>query len=605
MIIVGYTYPAKLTAKMLLLLGIIFLTVLQSPHLVQGKNCSKTSEVSQEKNVGCRPWFYFNPSTEKCECFHHPAVKVDVLCTDTEALLSFGSCMTYNEQDGTTSLGQCDSFLVHNRNVSSAYRKYLKLPKNLSELNDYMCTPMNRKGLVCSECIDGFGPAIFSYGFQCANCTGAWYGIPVYLCLEFVPITLFYLFILAYPVSVTEAPMTSFVLYSQLSALSFVTFSTLRSSIDYELGGAMFLIFKIVASFYGIFNLDFFRYILPPFCVSPALKQLYIVILFYISAFYPLLMIIITWTCIELHSRNYRLLVRLWNKVNVLSRRSKESKGTIVDVFATFLLLSYTKMMQTSLYILFASYIVNINDKPSIPIVGIDLSIRYFSAEHVPFAIFAFAILIGPILLPVLLLAFYPIRICRSFLEKCGIRHRTKAALDIFVQKFYSCYRDGLNGGRDMRSWAFLYFFLRILIFLVIALQSEILFFFCLTLIFCGTCLFVAIVRPYKKRYMNNIDILVLTASGLLTTLYVLYLYLTPGYSTVIAAFLFIVYSLPFAGFVVFLLYMLAKMIPCAESAKCFLSRVLVCTCNKLSSSEVTSIEGYLELPDSYDNADH
>ena len=85
---------------------------------------------------------------------------------------------------------------------------------------------------------------------------------------------------------------------------------------------------------------------------------------------------------------------------------------------------------------------------------------------------------------------------------------------------------------------------------------------------------------------MNNIDILVLAALFLFTTLYILYLYLPPGYSTVMAAFLFIVYSLPFAGFVVFLLYKLLKRIPSADSAKSFLSNM--CICNKPSSKEVS-----------------
>ena len=93
--------------------------------------------------------------------------------------------------------------------------------------------------------------------------------------------------------------------------------------------------------------------------------------------------------------------------------------------------------------------------------------------------------------------------------EKCGLVGHTKAALDIFVEKFYSCYRDGLNGGKDLRSLASLYFFIRILIFVVIVVQSEVIFFICLALIFCGTSLVVAIVRPYKEAYMTNLDTLI------------------------------------------------------------------------------------------------
>lgn len=131
--------------------------------------------------------------------------------------------------------------------------------------------------------------------------------------------------------------------------------------------------------------------------------------LFYISAFYPLFMIGLTWVCIEMHSRNFQPFVWVWNKVKAIFIKKRETKGTVFDVFATFLLLSYTKMMQTSLYILFATYVLNINNKPPIAVVGNDHSIKYFSSKHIPSAIFAFLILLGPVLLPALLLALYPL----------------------------------------------------------------------------------------------------------------------------------------------------------------------------------------------------
>lgn len=106
--------------------------ILQSLQWAIGQEINDSAQFSGDEidtYENCSPWFYFNSTTKQCECFHHPAVKVDVICAGREALLSFGSCMTYNEMDGTTSLGQCDSFLVHNRNVSLTYRKYPTSPK--------------------------------------------------------------------------------------------------------------------------------------------------------------------------------------------------------------------------------------------------------------------------------------------------------------------------------------------------------------------------------------------------------------------------------------------------------------------------------------------
>ena len=106
-------------------------------------------------------------------------------------------------------------------------------------------------------------------------------------------------------------------------------------------------------------------------------------------------------------------------------------------------------------------------------------------------------------LLPALLIAIYPIRIFRSALLKFIPGGRSRATLNIFVEKFYSCYRDGLDGGKDMRSFASLYLFLRMFSFLLI--QSMY-----LTILFGVCCLVIALVRPYKKTYMNNIDVLIL-----------------------------------------------------------------------------------------------
>ena len=132
-----------------------------------------------------------------------------------------------------------------------------------------------------------------------------------------------------------------------------------------------------------------------------------------------------------------------------------------------------------------------------------DPSVHYFSIEHIPFVIFAIFIFIVLGLLPALLLAIYPIRLFRSLLLKCSLGGRSCAMINIFVEKFYSCYRDGLDGGRDMRSFASLYLFLRLLSTIWISFTY-------LTLLFGVCCLVIALVRPYKKTYMNNIDVLIL-----------------------------------------------------------------------------------------------
>ena len=105
---------------------------------------------------------------------------------------------------------------------------------------------------------------------------------------------------------------------------------------------------KVILVLYGIFNLDFISYAVPPFCVSKDLRLYHRAILGYITAFYPMLLILITWICIELHDYNFRIIVFLWRPFHrcfVRLRRGWNTKNDLIDVFATFLLLSFVKIM--------------------------------------------------------------------------------------------------------------------------------------------------------------------------------------------------------------------------------------------------------------------
>jgi len=56
---------------------------------------------------------------------------------------------------------------------------------------------------------------------------------------------------------------------------------------------------KVMLALCGFWNLDFFRPIVPPFCVSPNLTNLHAFALEYIEAFYPLICILLTYICLN------------------------------------------------------------------------------------------------------------------------------------------------------------------------------------------------------------------------------------------------------------------------------------------------------------------
>ena len=163
----------------------------------------------------CPPWFFFNSKTNRCQCYDDTQAppKEAIQCTEDGALMRIGYCMTFTTYNQTFIVA-CPFFQYQFYNVTESL--YIKPPDNLIELNEYMCGPLKRKDLLCRECIEGFGPSLTSYHYECSNCTGVWYGVPLYLVLELVPVTIFYLIILTFQIKVTSAPMTCFIMYSQL-----------------------------------------------------------------------------------------------------------------------------------------------------------------------------------------------------------------------------------------------------------------------------------------------------------------------------------------------------------------------------------------------------
>jgi hypothetical protein len=139
------------------------------------------------------------------------------------------------------------------------------------------------------------------------------------------------------------------------------------------------------------------------------------------------------------------------------------------------------------------------------------------------------------------------------------------------MEKFYSCYRDGLDGGRDMRSFASLHLFIRLLTLLVSIWSSP-------TILYGICCALVFLAKPCKESFMHNTDGFIL---GLLTLHSYLILDLD-WYSSFYTWIAFISAYLP-------LLIICINLIPLSK-----LKAVVMkfCCCKKLHHFKVDEIEG-------------
>ena len=272
---------------------------------------------------------------------------------------------------------------------------------------------------------------------------------------------------------------------------------------------------KIVDALYGVFHLQFFHFLLPPFCTSSRLKSIHVASFGYISLFFPLLLIFLTCVCVELHGRNFRPLVWLWRPFHgcfVRLRRGWNTKSDIIDVFTTFVFLSYSTVMHQTIQMISSEALITIDASGMctfslVPFV--DNSLTYNHVQYYLFVAPSLIIFLVFNILPPLLLILYPLKAFRSCLSKCHLNYIT---VNIFIEKIHGCYRNGLDGGRDMRSFSGLYFLLQLFACITEAFSKATEYFqpfFLSGVLFSFTALVIALTKPYKKAYMTCLDTLI------------------------------------------------------------------------------------------------
>jgi len=158
-----------------------------------------------------------------------------------------------DEQDSDAiSFGGCP-YIYYNSSI--LYQGYIALPPNIPDLNNVFSAPLNRRGLLCMDCIDGFGPSVVTIGYACANCTENNHGWMLYILSELIPATDFYFVVLTFQICITSAPMNCFVIFSQIVVFANPMF---EAALKAELDRTSHAVLKVILTGYGFWNLAFF-----------------------------------------------------------------------------------------------------------------------------------------------------------------------------------------------------------------------------------------------------------------------------------------------------------------------------------------------------------
>ena len=402
-------------------------------------------------SASCPTWFY-NSSNGTCECGQLLGGRVHCNQQERRAEIADGVCATSTEQEGLYYAGGCP--LKHTENKTD--RLYSEMPSDPGSLNDTMCGPYNRKGLLCGRCIDGYGPAVYSLDMKCANCSkiSTVSAISLYLFLELIPVTLFFMCVLIFRLNITAGPLLGYVLFCQLCYI----YSLERFYSDWPVFDYYSLRIVIYSSLTlsGIWALQFFKLVIPPFCISSKLTGIHIQMLNLVTSIHPVLLVVITYILMELHARNYRIIHIVWKPFSSLANKLKIPSVTsdaVIHAFATFILLS-ASTLSYNMYTIFDETHVfrSIDGTIYKHVLYYDPTITAYSHEYALYGVLAVVPFILLVLIPSLLLCVYPTRIYRCLSRV--VSGRKRLAITAFVEALNNCFKDGLNGTRDYRSLA-------------------------------------------------------------------------------------------------------------------------------------------------------
>ena len=426
---------------------------------------------------------------------------------DTVLVRKFSCVTASNKNHSSFVAGACP---FSGRVTFGAYRLNL----NSSTVNSSIfCKGMNRQGQLCGCCDNNSALAINSYSLQCMNASDChWYHWPILLLVDLGPVTVFFIIVIVFHISITSGYANAYILFAQLMSLQ-INVIYLKDDWGAAVSENHHPPDKIAMSLivaYSVWNLDLGRSILPSLCLGHSIGNVHAIAFQYIAALYGLVLIITVYVLVELHARNVRLIVWLWRPFGIcFSRfqRQLDARASIIDAFATLLLLAYSKTALTSIILLTPTQLIDRDGKVIGYVLLYDGTIDYFGGKHFILAIVAIIVFMLFIALPPIALVLYPFK-C---VQKCLTRYRlNRPALVAFMDAFQGCYKDGTNGTRDLRFFSAAYMLLRVVVFTIFVTFARVDLYhhlqYCNLIISGAFTILIAILRPYKRSLYNNID---------------------------------------------------------------------------------------------------
>ena len=455
------------------------------------------------------------------------------------------------------------------------------LPKDLGEVEEFICGRVNRRGVLCGKCLESYAVAVNSLTYECILCNGTSTTTKefvkhlfAYIALTYVPIIIVFIVIIVFDVKLASSAAAGCLLFAQTVSSGYfdVTAYNLFDTSGHGSAPGPKVAQVIYTTVYGISNLESFAFLMHPFCLNKNFTTLHVLCLDYATAVFPLMVIAtiyLVYRCkskcnccsrwrqkaaannLELSSNSDSASSLRVRSSEQLSQHSTMPRNTLIHAFTAFLLLSYNKFSLASVGTII---IGELFDE-----AGVTRYHRVYLAGHlslsdrdflIPYGLIAIFVLIFIVLLPPLLL-MGPVHFMDWLADKPKFSLIRKYWPSITIHIFLDTFQ-GYKPNR--RFFVGLYLLFRLIMFLTFSLSEQLLTQYAIQqiTIFVFTIL-VSLLKPYTNEFYNYLDTLLFLNLGILNALAI---YTVEGsYSAGVFTFQCVLVFLPLVYIIVYILW--------------------------------------------------
>ena len=447
----------------------------------------------------CLPGFIYSNDTNSCVCSADKDTTNYlgiIRCSESAAFVQHGYWVGYldninNTRENTLASSLCPKGYCTN---NTKYEHEHQLPFNTSEcISKYICNA-NRTGLVCGTCKDNHSVFYHSTTFWCEPnhlCNLGWL---FYILSELIPVTLFFLVVIALNVSFSSGPLNGVIFFMQvietikIKAENFVWFQGPVQTFAY--------IYKIV---YRTFSFNFFSLRSLSFCLWSGASALDLLAFKYVTIVYSLLLIVGTVAFLKVCSFKF------------CGKYGISVKGSIIHGLSAFLVMSYSECTRVSLMIITRGTfrIGPNNNLQNSYFAFYNGEFSYMEGEHLKYALPAIFFIITLVSIPPLLLISYPLCYKLFALLRLEESKFMQIMCKILPLEKIKPLFDSIQGAfKDRyRFFAGLYFVYRLSSLVTFSVTSTLTTHYTLTGFQFSLMLMIhAVCRPYKKLWHNVLD---------------------------------------------------------------------------------------------------